>query len=135
MARESFIGKYYTNPLIDLPLVFNVDSDIKPANILLKTDTPINEDGWLAVDMTKVTVKLGDFGSSHLFPEENAVELLATLSLRGTVTFMAPEIKAAICSNKATTRYSCKADIYSAALTILVLFRKMFEGKLTGING
>ncbi len=94
---------------------------------MISTDTYNAEQGWLRADPTRFTLKLGDFGSSRMFKSELPGK---TMSRKGTLNFMAPEVKNTIMISKVKARYSSKADVYSAALTMLVLFTKQLHGSV-----
>ncbi len=99
--------------------------DIKPSNILLQKDTTQTERSWQDIDVKDVTVKLGDFGCSRDIPSASET---VTMSVKGTMKFMAPEIKDAVMKGRTEARCSSKADIFSAALCILALLTDNIEG-------
>ncbi len=82
--------------------------------------------GWIGADLSRVLVKLGDFGSSRFLTNQEAN---STLSIKGTLQFMAPEIRAAILANRIEIQYGNTADVFSAALCFLVLFIRNISGR------
>ena len=65
---------------------------------------------WTAIDLSKVVPKLADFGQSRGF---NLTRQTMTMSLQGTIDYMAPELFKAFMAREPTTRYNSKADIFS----------------------
>ncbi len=65
---------------------------------------------WTAIDLSKVVPKLSDFGQSRGF---NLSRQTMTMSLQGTIEYMAPELLKALMNSEKTTRYNSKADIFS----------------------
>ncbi len=95
---------------------------------MLLCDCPqFKRHGWIGADLAKVQVKLGDFGSSRFLTNQEAN---STLSIKGTLQFMAPEIRAAIMANRMEIQYGNTADVFSAALCFLVLFIRNINGKI-----
>ncbi len=76
-------------------------------------------------DPSRFTLNLGDFGISRQKVDSGISGSMTTV---GTWKYMAPEIRSAFLNNQQHSRYNRKADIFSAALTILVLFTKEFKG-------
>eukprot|EP00743_Colponemidia_sp_Colp-15_P005115 GILK01005505.1.p1 GENE.GILK01005505.1~~GILK01005505.1.p1 ORF type:complete len:636 (-),score=101.26 GILK01005505.1:368-2242(-) len=74
-----------------------VHRDVKPANILICNET----------------IKVADFGESK--------RLLDTLthSVRGTPSYMAPEVRAQFVSGESGARYGPKADVFSVGMVVL----------------
>ena len=96
--------------------------DLKPGNILLKH----NEAGVSAsrdlstVDVvSSLTVKVSDFGFSRLVPLDSH-----TLSLLGTLLYMAPEV------TENQGRYGTKVDLYSLG----VVAYELATGQTAGLK-
>ncbi len=54
-----------------------------------------------------------------------------SMTLSGTIAYMAPELREALFKDKITLRYSTQADVFSLGLVAYVLFKKdLKRGKL-----
>ncbi len=100
--------------------------DLKPENILLK----YNEAGVSAsrdlstVDVVSgLTVKVSDFGFSRLVPVDSH-----TLSLLGTLLYMAPEV------TENQGRYGTKVDLYSLGVVAYELATGQTAGLKTDLG-
>ena len=82
-----------------------VHRDLKPKNILLKKVGPDSH-----------VLKLTDFGFALQRTLKSMMEESATLSVMGTRSFMAPELKTASLAGETATHYGKSADIFSAGL-------------------
>ena len=69
-------------------------------------------------------MKYGDFGSGKL--SKNTITL--TLGQHGTIIFMSPEMKNGLLKDP------FKSDLYSLAMTFLLIILKIDEEKISGLN-
>ncbi len=79
---------------------------------------------WVNVDISKLTVKIGDFGLSRPFDSMRQRE--TTLTVTGTLDMMAPEIKEPYLAKESSARYSEKSHIWSCGM----LAYQTYQGRL-----
>ncbi len=103
-------------------LIFLTCRDLKPANLLIKTDVPLDgteETDWKTHAIGEMTLVVGDFGLGRHLPAQrasNQSEYTLTANT-GTFGYMAPEVaKDTLTNNKG--KFNEKADIYSIGAII-----------------
>ncbi len=90
----------------------------------MSIDQDVKSSEWEVVEIKHLTVKLGDFGSSRFLTLKTGQENVRTLTMIGTLAYMAPEVNKAFTQNRSRVPYNHTADIYSAGKCILALFIK-----------
>ncbi len=75
---------------------------------------PSNEIDWRYINTSELIVKLGDFGLSDTYHDED------TMSFGGTLVFIPPEVKKACAESRRITADK-SVDIWAAGLVAIML--------------
>ncbi len=98
--------------------LYYFSSDLKPANVLLKTND--GKSDWNSISIHETQVKIADYDFVRGFAKELPEETVSK-SVVGTPRYMAPEIKKDY--YKGSAYYTNSADVYALGVMCWEIFK------------
>ncbi len=108
--------------------VFLTNRDIKPGNLLLFTENRQKALDWKSVPVNTLVLKITDFGLSRYLSQSPSTSMSNN---RGTLEFMAPEVRQAMYDAKKSLRQVGiqMTDIWSAGVVTYYMFKGSAPGE------
>ncbi len=97
--------------------------------MLIKIDSDADKIDWVNVEVKRLTLKISDFGLCRQISESRASESI-TMSVVGTLNWLAPEVKKAMVIDALKEApYSKYSDIWACGCVSYYMLKKKTPGK------